>query len=175
MALHEWRALNNIDRDCFGCGQHNPQGLRMTFATNGEQLRSQLVIPEHLRGWSHLVHGGVTTTMLDEMMGWAGIYFLNKFLLTRDIKVRFRLPVFVGETVTVVGYVSEHSSDKRAVLAAELYKSKGQLAAKAEGDFALFEPQRFAELNLVPADKLEQMQAMFRIHQHWHREEEAGV
>lgn len=71
MTQHEWRSLTNIDHDCFGCGQHNHQGLKMTFASNGEQLRSELVIPEHLRGWSNLVHGGITTTILDEMMGWA--------------------------------------------------------------------------------------------------------
>lgn len=165
MTQYEWRPLTNIDHDCFGCGQHNHQGLKMTFATNGEQLRSELVIPEHLRGWSNLVHGGITTTILDEMMGWAGIYFLNKFVLTRDIKVRFRLPVFIGESVSVIGYVAECKNDRRALLVAELYNSKGQLAAKAEGDFALFEPQRFAELNLVPDGKLEKMQQMFSCNQ----------
>ncbi len=164
---HEWRPLRNIDHDCFGCGQHNHQGLKMTFATNGEQLRSTLQIPEHLRGWSHLVHGGVTTTILDEMMGWTGIYFLNKFLLTRDISVRFRLPVFIGEHVTVIGSVAECQKDSRAVLVAQLMNSKGQVAATAEGHFALFEPQRFAELGLVPEEKLQQMQAMFRINQTW--------
>ncbi|MDK2778312.1 MAG: PaaI family thioesterase [Pseudomonadota bacterium] len=157
----QWRALKNIDEHCFGCGQNNPNGLQMKFFTNEEKLRSEIVIPEHFRGWSNLAHGGVITTMLDEIMGWTGIYFLNRFLLTKDIKVRFKLPVFINEGVTIHGWVAEQKSDRQVTLAAELINSKGQVAAKAEGDFVLFRAEKFASMNLVPADHLQRMEGMF--------------
>lgn len=162
----EWRPLNNIDDHCFGCGQHNPNGLQMRFSTNGEKLRSDLVIPAHLRGWSHLAHGGVITTMLDEVMGWAGIYFLNRFLLTRDIKVRFKLPVQINEPVTLYGYVAQQKNDRLVTLAGELHNSRGQVAATAQGEFALFKSEKFATMNLVPADHLKRMEGMFQAVQH---------
>ena len=161
MSNSEWRPLNNIDQHCFGCGPQNPNGLQMQFSANDSQLRSELVIPGHLRGWSSLVHGGVITTILDEMMGWTGIYFLNRFLLTKDIKVRFRLPVYIEEAVTVTGYIGDHHSDNQVTLIAELRNAKGQLAAKAEGEFVLFSPEKFASMNLVPEDHLQRMEGMF--------------
>src|SRR5690606_26478404 len=107
------------------------------------QVRSDLVIPGHLRGWGNLAHGGVITTVLDEVMGWAGMYLLNQFLLTRDIKVRFKLPVRIGEPVSVYGFIAEQKNDRQVVLAAELRNAKGQVAAKAEGYFALFSAEKF--------------------------------
>ncbi|WP_430460300.1 PaaI family thioesterase [Thalassolituus sp. LLYu03] len=164
----QWKPLNNIDQHCFGCGPQNPNGLQMTFAASDTQLRSDIVIPGHLRGWSHLVHGGVITTILDEIMGWTGIYFLNRFLLTKDIKVRFRLPVFIEEPVSVFGYIGAHHSDNQVTLIAELRNAKGQLAAKAEGEFVLFSPEKFASMNLVPADHLKHMEGMFSAAQREH-------
>ena len=56
----EWQELKNIDPHCFACGPDNPQGLHMHFATDGQRLKSTLTVPEHVRGWSNLAHGGVT-------------------------------------------------------------------------------------------------------------------
>lgn len=161
MAENEWRPMTNISHDCFGCGQHNPHGLKMRFFTNEQQVRSELVIPEHLRGWSNLAHGGVITTILDEVMGWAGIYLLNQFLLTRDIKVRFRLPVYIGEPVSVYGFIAEQNNDRQVILAAELRNAKGQVAARSEGNFALFSPEKFVTMNVLPTAELERMKGMF--------------
>lgn len=166
----QWRALKNIDEHCFACGQQNDNGLKMRFFASHEKLRSEITIPEHMRGWSHLTHGGVITTMLDEIMGWSGIYFLNRFLLTKDIKVKFRLPVFINEQVTIYGWVAQQKSDSQVTLAAELVNSKGQVAARAEGDFVLFKPEKFASMNLVPADHLRRMEGMFSSAQSDHRD-----
>jgi len=94
-------------------------------------------------------------------MGWAGMYLLNQFLLTRDIKVRFKLPVRIGEPVSVYGFIAEQKNDRQVVLAAELRNAKGQVAAKAEGYFALFSAEKFAAMNIMPADELERMKGMF--------------
>lgn len=161
MQESEWRELKNIEEHCFGCGQSNANGLQMRFSTNEQQLRSEVMIPGHLRGWSRLVHGGVITTILDEMMGWAGMYFLNRFLLTKDIKVRFRLPVYIDEPVTIYGYVAAQKNDGQATLVAELRNAKGQVAAKAEGEFVLFSPEKFASMDLIPADHVKRMEGMF--------------
>ena len=160
-----WRELKSYDPHCFACGQESSMGLKMEFSTNGEKMRSNLVVPAHLRGWSKLVHGGIITTALDEMMAWTGIHFLNRFLLTRDIKVRFKLPLYVEEPVTVYGWIAEHSSERKVTLAAEIINAKGQQAAKAEGDFALFTPEKFASMNLVPEEELVRLQQMFSISQ----------
>ena len=158
---NEWREIRSVDPHCFACGQDNAMGLKMEFATNGDRMRSQLEIPAHLRGWSKLVHGGIITTAMDEMMAWTGIHFLNRFLLTIDIKVRFKLPLYVEETITVYGWIAEQKNERQVILAAEIVNAKGQVAARAEGEFVLFTPEKFATMDLVPTEELQRLQQMF--------------
>lgn len=65
-----------IDRDavgrCFGCGQANEHGFRMTFARypDGTVESRHRTAPHHC-GVDTVVHGGIQATLLDEVMGVA--------------------------------------------------------------------------------------------------------
>jgi acyl-coenzyme A thioesterase PaaI-like protein len=48
-----------------------------------------LTVPEHLCGWSKMVHGGVVTTILDEIMSWSALYLLKKVIVTRTMTIEF--------------------------------------------------------------------------------------
>ena len=65
-----WVPVENDDMHCFACGKENRYGLKMGFESNGEKLRSGIIVPEHLRGWENLVRGGIISTILDEAMSW---------------------------------------------------------------------------------------------------------
>lgn len=164
-----WMPLRNISPDCFACGPHNHEGLHMTFATNGERIRARVTIPEHVRGWSRLAHGGVTTTILDEAMAWACIYFREQFPLTREIRVKFSKPVFIGDELEVLSWVGEEVSSRKLILHAEMRNLQGDLMAAAEGDFAPFTPERFARMELVPLPDLQALEAMFQSVQPYRR------
>jgi hypothetical protein len=60
---------NRTDSMCFGCIPANPTGLRLEFFTDGESIFSWVKVPAHLCGWENLVHGGIISTILDEVMG----------------------------------------------------------------------------------------------------------
>ena len=67
------------DTYCFACGKDNPIGLHMEFADEGEYYVSRWrPRPEH-QGWSQILHGGLTATLLDEVMTWR--------LVSRGLKV----------------------------------------------------------------------------------------
>ena len=69
--------LPNTDINlCFGCGPDNKSGLQMEFFANSVTVYSNISVPEHLCGWSKIVHGGVVTTILDEIMSWSAFYCL---------------------------------------------------------------------------------------------------
>ena len=76
------RVPKGDDHKCFGCSPANPHGLQMEFYhADDAVLHSWLVVPDHLRGWNDLVHGGVISTILDEIMSWTAISMLKKFEL----------------------------------------------------------------------------------------------
>ena len=64
MTDNQWNHIENVDTLCFACGRDNAHGLQMIFESNGEKLRSTVTIPEHHRGWSNLVHGGILATLI---------------------------------------------------------------------------------------------------------------
>ena len=152
-----WKVLPKIDEHCFGCGSENHHGLNMSFETNGEKVRSSLIVPEHLRGWSNIVHGGVISTIADEIMAWAAIRLLHKFILTRSITTTFLKPVFIGSTLHAYGFIEKRINDKNAIMACEILNHDEKICAKATGDFALFTPDEFEKLEIIPKPLLDRM------------------
>ncbi len=159
--MTEYRKLEHVDMDCFACGPENPHGLHMTFETNGEALRSTVTIPSYLRGWHNLVHGGILSTICDEVMSWAAIYLTQRFILTRGLNVRYLKPVTIGETVTATGFIKERIDKRNAVVCAEIKNEKGELCTTSQGDFALFSPENFRKLNIMPENLIDEMLATF--------------
>lgn len=64
--------LENDPRNpCIGCGPHNPLGLRLAFAREGDAVHGAFVPGEHHQGWPERVHSGVLYIALVETMNWA--------------------------------------------------------------------------------------------------------
>jgi uncharacterized protein (TIGR00369 family) len=140
---------NRDDHRCFACGPNNPAGLRMQFFTDEQSVFSSVQVPEHLCGWDNLVHGGVITTMLDEIMSWAAIYLLKTIILTKSVQVDFLKPLFIGAAVTVVGRVRERISSNEAVMEGVLYNADGNLCSRSTGTFALIKPKVAQKLGVM--------------------------
>lgn len=122
----------------------------MRFHTDGKALFSWVTVPAHLCGWQDLVHGGVITTMLDEVMGWSTIYLLKCFPLTKSISVDFLKPVYAGREIRVEGRLSS-KSERESVMEALLYDSEGRLCSRAGGVFALMPVQKARDFGMSEA------------------------
>ncbi len=143
--------------DCFACGRSNAGGLHMRFRTDGRRLYSDVTIPPHLRGWSNLAHGGILSTMLDEIMAWSAMYLTHRFILTKWMRVEFLRPVRIETTLTAIGEVKSRPGDRSAIMAAEILDPAGEACARAEGEYALFDRESFARLDILPARTLEEL------------------
>ena len=92
------------DHGCFGCGEQNPCGLRLAFATTEEGVRASFTPRPQDQGFLGVVHGGIVSTLLDEAMAWAA-FGRSLWAVTGKLDVRFRRPVEVGVEVVVSGSV----------------------------------------------------------------------
>jgi uncharacterized protein (TIGR00369 family) len=147
---------NSGSHNCFACGSANKTGLQMTFYADGESVCSWLTVPDHLCGWNTLVHGGVLTTILDEIMGWTGLYLLEKVTLTRKIEVEFLRPVHVGDRLKAEGTVDHMLSPRRARIEAALYNDQGAPCARARGEFALLTPSLAKRMGMLTEAQIRQ-------------------
>ena len=65
---------------CFACGTANPIGLNLNFYRLDNAVCSDITLGKNHEGWENMVHGGIISTLLDEVMSWSIIYFKRVFL-----------------------------------------------------------------------------------------------
>jgi uncharacterized protein (TIGR00369 family) len=154
---------NNRDHSCFGCSPLNPSGLQMTFYTNETAVYSKLTVPEHLCGWNNLVHGGVLSTILDEIMSWATIYLLKQVPMTKSISVDFLKPVYVGNPLKAEGTVLDKKGKHAALMEGRIYNKDDVCCAKATGTFAVFSPAVAKRLRITDSKSLKWFEQIFNL------------
>lgn len=81
---------------CFGCSPDHPQGLRLRFAREGESIVTQHVPGADHQGPPGIMHGGLVSTLADEVAAWACIGLLGKFGFTAQMTLRLARPVRIG-------------------------------------------------------------------------------
>lgn len=93
-------------RTCFVCGEDNPHGLRLRSRVEGDRVVLNHVTRASDLGYRHLVHGGISMTLLDEVMTWAGILTLRKACVAAELTVRLKHPIQVGQPLRVEGWIT---------------------------------------------------------------------
>ncbi len=124
----------------------------MTFYTDGECIFSNVVIPSHLGGWKNFAHGGIISTILDEVMGWTAIFRLRCLTLTKSMSIDFLKPVILETPLRAEGRLLRRDSEREATLVGHIQGADGTVLAKATGTFAVFTPD--AALKYGMADDL---------------------
>ena len=126
---------------CFACGLGNPIGLKMAFYEDGEGrvVAKFTPRPEH-QGYPGTMHGGIVTALLDETLGRVAIA-AGRWMVTGRLNIRFRRPIPLTETLTVVG---EPLKWQKRVLEArgEIRLADGQVGAEATGTFLEIPPDQ---------------------------------
>ncbi len=120
--------------NCFACGRRNPIGLKLEFSLDADGRSTATFVPrEEFQGFSGVLHGGIVCALLDEAMAWA-LILRGKIPVTLSLSARFRRPVRVGSTVTVVGEITR-GGPKKYALRSEIRDEGGEVAAEGEGTF----------------------------------------
>ncbi len=121
---------------CIICGEVNPIGMRLAFATSDRGVSAQLSVSTQWQGYEAIVHGGIVAGMLDDAM-WHAIYQkTERWTVTAEMRIRYKRPVEIGQPIWIAGWVDR--VDQRLIRAeAEIRQSQpdGIILAAAEGRF----------------------------------------
>ena len=154
---------NSTDHYCFGCSPVNPSGLQMKFSANNDTVFSSITIPDHLCGWSNIAHGGVITTILDEIMSWAALHFLKRITMTKSMNIEFIKPVYIRNSLNAEGNVLKQTGKHDAVMKGILYNEKGDACAKSTANFAVFSPKVAKRFGIADDTSLKFFEDVFGI------------
>lgn len=117
------------------CGRHNPSGLRLSFETDGRTVRGHWTPQAEHVGFKGTIHGGLSATLLDEVMTWACGVGAGRFCYCAELTVRYLRPLAPGQTVEVAGELVTNRRGRLFEAQAELRGADGSLHCVATGKY----------------------------------------
>ncbi|MGE5263342.1 MAG: PaaI family thioesterase [Acidobacteriota bacterium] len=126
---------------CFVCGRENPIGFHLTFfADEHGSVHADYTPREEHQGYPGVMHGGLVTALLDELIGRTAIAS-DLWCMTAKLQVRFRKPVPIGEPLRLRGEITKKGG-RLLEGRGEMRLQDGTLVAEAEGVYLRIpEPQ----------------------------------
>lgn len=119
------------DGYCFVCGPKNPIGLKLDFHFNGKTIKTEFIPKKEHQGYLNIVHGGIISTLLDEVMVKLAIA-MDMPAVTASMEIRLRKAVYVGEKITVEAKMLKITS-KLLESCAEAVTENNVVVAEAKG------------------------------------------
>lgn len=117
------------DDGCFACGRANPMGLRLEFVFEGDEYVTYFTPGKQHQGWVGITHGGIVSTVLDEVMARC-VHAKGLGALTAEMSVRLRKPAVTGTRLRFAGRID--SEDNRLIhCSARATDESGTLIAEA--------------------------------------------
>ena len=144
--------------NCFACGTANPIGLNLQFYRFGDAVYSDITLGKNHEGWENMAHGGIVSTLLDEVMSWTIMYFKKTFLVTRKMEVKYIRPVLIGTPLIIKGEVMDDSKPPRIKARAEIRDNESNLLVRSLGEFVELPKEK---LSSVPEGLKEEMLSLF--------------
>ncbi|HEY2981146.1 MAG TPA: PaaI family thioesterase [Anaerolineales bacterium] len=122
-------------RHCFACGLENPIGLHLhIYEVAPGVVETSYVAPDHFQGYPGVLHGGITASLLDEVLGRAPMGSdpsQPRFVFTARMEVKYRRNVPIGKPLRIVGK-TEKSKGRVAQAWAGIYEADtNELLAEA--------------------------------------------
>jgi acyl-coenzyme A thioesterase PaaI-like protein len=159
-AKSEKRMLNKPEgHHCFACGTDNPIGLHLDFHQSGDMVCTDIRLGEYHVGWENVAHGGIISTLLDEIMSWAVMVAKKSFSVTRKMNIKYIRNVLIDTPLTVCGKVTDDSDPPKVQAKAEIRDGEGRLLVRSVGEFVLVQKEKLTE---VPDKQKQDMTELFK-------------
>jgi uncharacterized protein (TIGR00369 family) len=122
-------------RSCFVCGEANHRGLNLRSSSDGHTVTANFAFgPEHV-GFKQTVHGGLTATVLDEVMTWACAVGAGRFAYCAELSVRYLQPIRPGQKLVASAELVSNRRGRIFGASGEMRDESGAVLAKATGKY----------------------------------------
>ena len=125
-----------VEGACYGCGDDNQVGLRLTFERHDAGVVATFHPRSHHRGAPGILHGGVAATALDETMAVLGYLLDGVHTVTGTLELRYRRPVPLdGSPLRIEAWRDRPEARRRQRVHGRLRLADGTVAVEASGIF----------------------------------------
>ena len=139
-------ALESYPR-CFGCGQENPIGLRLSFDWEGDALVSRFTPGEDHQGWPGVVHGGIIATLLYEVLENFS-YQQGIVAMMKRMDTNLRRSGKTGVEIVARAWLAG-KSDKEMQVSATLTSDEGTRIAEGSAELVILNQEQKIRLGIA--------------------------
>jgi uncharacterized protein (TIGR00369 family) len=122
---------------CFGCSPYNEYGLHLEFWEDGDEVVSFWKPKSILQSYPKVLHGGIQSTLLDEIAGWLVYVKCGTVGVTAEMKVRFKSPLMIDQGDITIRAKLIDQNKRMATIESRLLNASGKICAEAELRFFL--------------------------------------
>lgn len=134
-------------RGCFACGTANPDGLNLNFYRLGDSICTEISLSKNHEGWEGMAHGGIISTLLEETMSWAILFFKRVFFLTRGTTIKYIRSVLIKTPLIISAKVLDESSFPTIIVGAEIRDGQNRLLVRGKGEFLIMAREECASMS----------------------------
>ncbi len=141
--INPWKGLEGYM--CFGCAPNNPMGLHMEFFEDGDDIVAFWKPKDVYQGWLRTLHGGIQTTLMDELGGWVVMRKLQTSGVTSRLNAKFLKSISTDEPLlTIRGRITDQKRNA-IFIETEIYDSQEVLCARADMVYFVVSKERAKE------------------------------
>jgi uncharacterized protein (TIGR00369 family) len=144
-ALLRYEDFRVTPHNCFACGELNEIGLHLKLNLEPGRCWTELEMPRRFEGWEGIIHGGILSTILDEVMAWS-LVAQDNWGVTARMSIDFRKPVTVGQAVRAEGWITESRRRIHVTAGRIVDAATGAELATAEATYVAASDARKREL-----------------------------
>ena len=133
--------------NCFGCSPNNPIGLHMEFIEEGDELISTWDPAPNFQGWYNVLHGGIQSTLMDEIASWVVFVKLKTSGVTSQLEIKYKKAVPSNMGPIKLRARLEEMKRNIAIVDVKLYGPDNELCTVATVKYFTF-PQEMAKEKL---------------------------
>ncbi len=134
--VNPFRATRNDG--CFACGARNPCGLQMEFFEDGNEVVSHWTPRPEFMGYGGILHGGIQSTLMDEIAAWAVFVKLRTGGVTQHMSVSFLRPLSTENGGVTVRALMPQADGRTADVPTQLLDADGQLCTEGTVTYRIF-------------------------------------
>ena len=133
--------------NCFGCSPNNPIGLHMEFIEEGDELVSTWNPAPNFQGWYNVLHGGIQSTLMDEIASWIVFVKLKTSGVTSHLEVKYKKAVPSNKGAITIRAKLIEMKRNIAIVDVKLFSPDNELCTIATVKYFTF-PQEVAKEKL---------------------------
>jgi len=138
---------------CFGCSPDHLSGLQMSFYEDGDELISTWQPKPQFEGYHGVLHGGIQSTIMDEIASWVVYVKIKVAGVTSSMNVRYHKPIYLGGGEITIRSKVVGMRRNLADIYVGIYNKENELCSEGTVTYFTFSEKKSKELFFYPGEE----------------------